>query len=181
MKQVISRFPPREIAIPLFETFHQHCETNYFHYDREWFDNLVESFYATPSVPGEHFSCDVVCLMLVVLAGASLFSHLNQMQDPSGSDAIRDEIPGREFYRLAQIIMPRAIAIGSLASIQGCLVAGLYLQPSDERDTAYVYLGISLRMAIASHMHRKANTKLHSPRLVEIRNRVFWTIYLNER
>jgi hypothetical protein len=47
--------------------------------------------------------------------------------------------------------------MGSLASIQACLTAGIYLLPSDERNTAYVYLGIALRMAIASRMHRNTH------------------------
>ncbi|CZR69767.1 uncharacterized protein PAC_19667 [Phialocephala subalpina] len=180
LKQVISRFPSIEVANPLFETFHQHCETNYFYFDSEWFKDLVKSFYATPPASEARVGCDIVCLMLVVLAGASQFAHLNQMQDSSFSDAMTDETPGHVFYRLAHIIMPRAIAMGSLASIQACLIAGIYLLPSDERNTAYVYLGTALRMAIASRMHRNT-TEGRSPRLLEIRNRVFWTIYLNER
>jgi hypothetical protein len=181
LKQVIGQFPSIEVAIPLFETFHQHCETNYFYFDSEWFKDLVKSFYATPPASEPRVGCDIVCLMLVVLAGASQFTHLNQMQDSTFSDATTDEIPGHVFYRLAQIIMPRAIAMGSLASIQACLIAGIYLLPSDERNTAYVYLGIALRMAIASRMHRNTHAERCSPRLLEIRNRVFWTIYLNER
>ncbi|KUJ13205.1 uncharacterized protein LY89DRAFT_784958 [Mollisia scopiformis] len=180
LKQVMSRFPSMEVANPLFETFYQHCETNYFYFDDEWFKELVKTFYAAPPASEARLDCDIVCLMLVVLAAASLFAHLDQMQDPSFSDVITNEIPGHVFYRLAQIIMPKSIAIGSLASIQACLIAGLYLLPSDDRNTAYVYLGMALRMAIANHMHRNS-TERCSPRLQEIRNRVFWTIYLNER
>jgi len=178
LKQVISQFPSKEVAIPLFETFYQHCETNYFYFDNGWFKDLIKSFYATPQ---PRVGCDIVFLLLVVLASASQFTHLNQIQDSSLSDATTDEIPGLVFYRLAQLIMPRAIATGSLACIQACLITGIYLLPSDERSTAYVYLGIALRMAIASRMHRNTYTERCSPRLLEIRNRVFWTIYLNER
>jgi hypothetical protein len=140
---------------------------------------LVRSFYTTLPGSEPRVDCDIMCLMLVVLAGACQFTHLNQ--NPPLSGFITEEIPGHVYYRLAQIIMPRAIAIGSLASIQACLIAGLYLMPSDERGTAYVYLGIALRMAIASRMHQNSHTERYSPRLQEIRNRVFWTIYLNER
>jgi hypothetical protein len=167
--------------MPLFETFHQHCHTNYFYFEKGWFKDLVRRFYTTLPGSEPRVDCDVLCLMLVVLASACQFTHLNQMQDASFSDVIADKIPGRVYYRLAQMIMPRAIAIGSLASIQACLIAGGYLMPSDERNTAYVYLGIALRIAIASRMHHNTHTERCSPRLQEIRNRVFWTIYLNER
>jgi hypothetical protein len=104
LKQVIGQFPSIEVAIPLFEIFHQHCETNYFYFDSEWFKDLVKSFYATPPASEPRVGYDIVCLMLVVLAGASQSTHLNQMQDSSFSDATTDEIPRHVFYRLAQII-----------------------------------------------------------------------------
>jgi len=170
-----------EIATTMLETFNQCCQSNYFYFDIEWLNKLIKNFYEPLPASEPRASCDTVCLMLVVFAVARQFEHLNEMQDSSLLDTMSDQMPGQELYRLAQIIMPRAIAIGSLASIQACLMGAIYLLPSDDRSTAYVYFGIALRMAIASGMHRTTNTEHYSPRHLEIRNRVFWTVYLNER
>jgi hypothetical protein len=181
LKQVVGQFPAIEVAIPLFEIFQQYGETNYFYFDRQWFKESIQSFYATAPASGAGVGCDIVCLMLVVLATSSQFTYLNQMRGYLSPDAARDENPWHIFYQLSQMIMPRVIAMGTLPSIQACLIAAVYLMSSDQRNTAYVYLGVALRMAIASHMHRNTHRESYSSRLSEIRNRVFWTIYLNER
>lgn len=70
--------------------------------DSQWFEDVVKSFYPNSLTSEERVGCNIVYLMLVV-ADASQFTRLNQMQDSTFSVATTDEIPGQVFHRLAQI------------------------------------------------------------------------------
>jgi hypothetical protein len=177
--KALNEFPPQAISSFLVSTFFYYVETTFFYCDREWFQEMLASVYVkNPSV------CVVddtfVCFALFVFAFGSQFAHLRsatELQDPFLS-AID---PGKRFYDAAQTLIPHVISKSSLKGIQVCLLAGLYNLPSNLADTSYLYLGIAVRMSIASGLHRKTSIESLDQRLVEVRNRLWWSVYCIDR
>lgn len=121
-----------------------------------------------------------VCFALLVFAFGSQFAHLrsnSNAQDPLAS--VSD--PGRRFYEASQTLIPRVISRCTLKGIQVCLLIGLYNLPSNLPDTSYLYLGIAMRMAIASGLHRVTTAARLDERMVEVRNRLWWSLYCIDR
>jgi hypothetical protein len=177
--QALQEFPPQEIASFLVSTFFYYVEATFCYCDREWFLHTLTTVYngsASPQMADDAF----VCFALLVFAFGSQFAHLRsstESQDPLPT--VVD--PGRRFYDAAQTLIPRVIAKCTLKGIQVCLLAGLYNLPSNLPDTSYLYLGIAMRMSIASGLHRKTTASSLDQRLVEVRNRLWWTVYCIDR
>ncbi|KAL3486313.1 hypothetical protein BJX62DRAFT_228833 [Aspergillus germanicus] len=69
------------------------------------------------------------------------------------------------------------------AGILGIEVMGLiafYLQCADRKEDAYIYAGMGLRIAISMGLHRENSTSLTRSERVHC-NRLWWTIYMQER
>lgn len=180
ISQALEKFPPKDIADFLVHNFFYYAETTFYYCDREGFKESLANIYSGDPLSNE-IDGSFVCLALLIFAMGSQFSHL-------GSEAKSDvelftmiSDPGARFYKAAQTLMPTIIAKCSLRGIQVCLLASLYNLPSNVPDTAYLYIGMAMRMAIASGLHRKTSGSSLDPRLVEVRNRLWWTIYCIER
>lgn len=117
-----------------------------------------------------------MCLALLIFAFGSQFAHL-QCGTKSQEPLLSIEDPGKIFYEVAQTLIPSIIAKCTLKGIQVCLLAGLYNLPSNLPDTAYLYLGMAVRMSIASGLHRKTSEASLNPRVREVRNRLWWSVY----
>jgi hypothetical protein len=93
--------------------------------------------------------------------------------------------PGWRFYELSRRFLPDIICSSSMTSIQVCILQGIFLPSTKSRDAGYNMLGIALRMAINIGMHRSFNATTTSPRLHphvrELRNRLWWSVYVAER
>lgn len=126
----------------------------------------------------------------MVLAVGTQFAHMesstpvNRLSSgPSIGDGHRfseDEV-GLTFYQFASKLLPDIIATASVRSVQACLLIGTYLLPLDTSGLSYTYFGLALKMAIQNGMHRRYHGEGLSPRMLEVRNRVFWTAYTIEK
>jgi len=156
-------------------TFFYYVETTFFYCDRDWFHATLNSVY-TGADSGGAVDDAFICFALLVFAFGSQFAHLRSratFQDslPSNLD------PGKRFYDCGQKLIPRIIATCTLKGIQVCLLAGLYNLPYNLPDTSYLYLGMAMRMSIASGLHRKTLDATLDPRTMEVRNRLWWSVY----
>ncbi|GAB1195143.1 hypothetical protein APSETT444_004397 [Aspergillus pseudonomiae] len=102
---------------------------------------------------------------------------LSSMEDHHFSE---DEV-GLTFYQFASKLVPDILATVSIRSVQACLLIGTYLLPLDTSGLCYTYFGLALKMAIQNGMHRRYQGEGLSPRMIEVRNRVFWTAYTIEK
>lgn len=126
----------------------------------------------------------------MVLAVGTQFAHMESATPVNKlpSDAVsaddrhfsEDEV-GLTFYQYALKLLPDIIATASVRSVQACLLIGTYLLPLDTSGLCYTYFGLALKLAIQNGMHRKYHGEGLSPRIVEVRNRVFWTAYTIEK
>jgi hypothetical protein len=117
------------------------------------------------------------CIALLVLAIGSQFSHF---QSPERSSNIQPN-PGILFYKAARRLFPGVIAKYSLEAVEASLLMTIFLLPSNARDLAYYYLSLSLKIAIGNDYHRIVTESNISPQMLEIRHRLWWSIYSLER
>ncbi|TVY44085.1 putative transcriptional regulatory protein [Lachnellula occidentalis] len=177
--EALKEFPPQEIAWFLASTFFYYVEATFFYCDREWFYETLTTIYAGNTAKNTTDDA-FVCFALLVFAFGSQFADLRS------NTKIQDHLPviidpGKRFYDIAQTLIPRIIVKCSLKGIQVCLLAGLYNLPSNLPDTSYLYLGMAMRMSIASGLHRKTSATSIDQRLIEVRNRLWWSVYCIDR
>uniref|UniRef100_A0A8H7TTE2 Xylanolytic transcriptional activator regulatory domain-containing protein n=1 Tax=Bionectria ochroleuca TaxID=29856 RepID=A0A8H7TTE2_BIOOC len=89
--------------------------------------------------------------------------------------------PGWRFYEVSRRLLPDIVSSSSMASIQVCLLQGIYLPSTTSRDAGYNLLGLALRMAINMGLHRHFVSESIHPDIRELRNRLWWSIYVADR
>ncbi|KAL6249524.1 hypothetical protein RBB50_003377 [Rhinocladiella similis] len=124
----------------------------------------------------------ILAIILSVFAVGTQYAHLQ----PSSKE--RNEINskleselGSSFYQKAARMLPDLIHLGSLESVQACLVLGLYSLPVDACGLGYIYLNLAIRLAQQNGMHRQDSDHIFSPQLSQIRKEVWWTAYCMEK
>jgi proline utilization trans-activator len=115
-----------------------------------------------------------VCEVLLVFAIGRLLQA--RMDDAS-------ELPDTAFFREAMKYLPALSDLRrqNVLGIEVMGLAALYLQIVDRKDDAYIYSNTAQRLAIGHGMHR-ANTDRNLRRSEVVhRNRLWWSIYMQER
>ncbi|KAJ5596328.1 hypothetical protein N7450_002786 [Penicillium hetheringtonii] len=168
----ITCLPPRYVAEFLVQIFFKYAQTNNFYVEEDWLCEKLNICYTNPS---DLSSDDAVCTYGIAHAGK--LSPSDAAQDHHFSE---DEV-GLTFYQFASKLLPDIIANASVRSVQACLLIGTYLLPLDTSGLCYTYFGLALKLAIQNGMHRRYHGEGLSPRMIEVRNRVFWTSYTIEK
>lgn len=68
-----------------------------------------------------------------------------------------------------------------MTSVQVCVLQGIFLPSTQSRDAGYNLLGLALRMAVNMGMHRSFGADSLHPHVRELRNRLWWSVYVAER
>lgn len=179
--KVVDRFPPKSVADFLSQQFFRNSEANYHYMDRSLFQQRLDTYYISDSSRMIEPDPGFTCLILMVFAMGSRFAAVEIPSTSKIGDAASKHGPGTAFYEQAKLLLPDVITQCSLESIQVCFLFGLFLLPSSTSDLAYVYQGTALKMAIANGMHQKAIDKALENRVVELRNRLWWSMFASER
>ncbi|KAF7716021.1 Fungal specific transcription factor involved in L-proline catabolism [Penicillium ucsense] len=185
----VTCLPPRYVADFLVQIFFKYAQTNNFYVEEDWLRQKMAICYTNPA----ELSTDdagAVCALLMVLAVGTQFAHMESTtpvnrQPPTTTTDLdhhfsEDEV-GLTFYQFASKLLPDIIATASVRSVQACLLIGTYLLPLDTSGLCYTYFGLALKLAIQNGMHRKYHGEGLSARMIETRNRVFWTAYTIEK
>lgn len=185
----ITCLPPRYVADFLVQIFFKYAQTNNFYIEEDWLIEKLSVCYNDP----DSLSFDdagAVCCILMVLAVGTQFAHMESSTPmnrlPSGTTSNQDhhfseDEVGLTFYQFASKLLPDIIATASVRSVQACLLIGTYLLPLDTSGLCYTYFGLALKLAIQNGMHRRYHGEGLSPRMIEVRNRVFWTSFTIEK
>ncbi|KAJ5105703.1 hypothetical protein NUU61_003050 [Penicillium alfredii] len=185
----INCLPPRYVADFLVQIFFKYAQTNNFYVEEDWLREKLAVCYTNPSSLSSD-DAGAVCSILMVLAVGTQFAHMESPTPvnclPSDSAAAEDQHfsedeVGLTFYQFASKLLPEIITTASVRSVQACLLIGTYLLPLDTSGLCYTYFGLALKLAIQNGMHRRYHGEGLSPRMVEVRNRVFWTAYTIEK
>ncbi|CAH0014863.1 unnamed protein product [Clonostachys rhizophaga] len=68
-----------------------------------------------------------------------------------------------------------------MTSVQACVLHGGYLVGTSAHDVAYNMHGLAVRMAINMGMHRSVSSDMLHPLVLELRNRLWWSVYTRDR
>ncbi|RJE17584.1 Transcription factor [Aspergillus sclerotialis] len=185
----VTCLPPRYVADFLVQIFFKYAQTNNFYVEEDWLRDKLNTCYMDPASLTSN-DAGSVCAILMVLAVGTQFAHMESAtpvnrlsMDASAAEDhhfSEDEV-GLTFYQFALKLLPDIIATASVRSVQACLLIGTYLLPLDTSGLCYTYFGLALKLAIQNGMHRKYHGEGLSARMIEIRNRVFWTAYTIEK
>ncbi|KAM0544500.1 hypothetical protein ACHAPJ_011794 [Fusarium lateritium] len=91
--------------------------------------------------------------------------------------------PGSEYFMRAMELFPDASGLyqDPILSIEVCCGLALYLQAVDHRNSAYVYLGLALRIALSQGLHRDIVGEFPDDPEVERYRNAWWTLYILDR
>ncbi|CAI7597913.1 unnamed protein product [Penicillium glandicola] len=208
---VLSAMPPRDVVDFLVTTFFRSAQANYFYIHPDLFANKLDSFYSgknefdSQTPLNSQRSIEFISVLFMVFAIGSQFAEVknagtDDMNNESNEtrsafmngtgpnyDFSRIDIPvpspspGWRFYEVSKRFLSDIICSTSMTSIQVCVLQGIFLPSTKNRDAGYNLLGVALRMAVNMGLHRSfAGSVLH-PRVRELRNRLWWSVYVAER
>lgn len=130
--------------------------------------------------PGSAHSKDQgwLCHWLAIVALGELY---NGTIAPSGDDTV----PGSDYYNQSVALLPQVAEMPDVQYISTLCLLCLFAFSMNRTSTAYMYVGISLRAALALNLHRDPNEcpidgRSLSETEAEHRRRLFWTVYYQD-
>ncbi|CAG9947185.1 unnamed protein product [Clonostachys rosea f. rosea IK726] len=94
----------------------------------------------------------------------------------SGPNSMRNDLP---FFKEARKHLSMDILEkGSLSYVQALTLLANYMQKRNKPNAGFILIGIAFSMALAIGLHREFDTPTTSPFTMEIRRRVWWTLFV---
>jgi Fungal specific transcription factor domain len=135
--------------------------------------------------PGEFYSkhAAVISIILIIFAIGTQYAYLDstthKAADNSDPGSLEEELV--TMFNEEIRLLPEIIESSSLERVQAYLLFAAYSLPIDSSGLRYIYLSLTIRLAMQNGMHRKYTGNALHPSMIEIRNRVWWTAYTMER
>ncbi|KAJ5973083.1 transcriptional regulator family: Fungal Specific TF [Penicillium vulpinum] len=184
--ETMTHLPPRPIAEFLISMFFKYVEINSFYMERRWIgEKLALCYSSTTTYTAIDFPW--VCSVFVVLAIGTQVAHMEDEKPKLPSETTEElnwcseDSVGLVFYHAACKLIPDILLVASQESVQVFLLLATYSLPVSTGGLAYTYYGLAMKMAIQNGMHRKYQGGNCDSRTIEIRNRLFWTVYTVEK
>ncbi|EXK38445.1 hypothetical protein FOMG_08837 [Fusarium oxysporum f. sp. melonis 26406] len=91
--------------------------------------------------------------------------------------------PGNEFFQEALNRMPDLSSLRKqgVLGIELMGLSALYLQIADRKEDAYLYASTALRLSLGLSLHKSGSYRSHRRSEAVHRNRLWWSIYMQER
>ncbi|KAL5410024.1 hypothetical protein PMIN04_010794 [Paraphaeosphaeria minitans] len=179
VEKALQKFPPKPVAEFLTNICMDLGTDCFFYHNQKFFRRELSQLYAEPSC-SLRSDCNFVCQALMEFALGSQFAALVS-QEANLKIIALDQDPGRAFYEAARNLVPFVLESSTLRSIQTLFMMGVYLLPAKARSTAFMYMGMAMRMAIGHGLHRNQVDPAHSEEEREIRHRMWWALFSLER
>lgn len=173
--------PPPQIGRRLFAAQYTYIGTIFAFTDPDSFDmELAAAFNSKPDLWDTN-ACLAYAKVLIILAFGKMYS-INEWLDYRGP-------PGIEYFTEALQLLPDTYEKGSILCVETLALAGYFFQNLNQPDTAFIYIGMALRMAISLGLHQEASQYLDpnhphhglDEATREHRRRVWWSIYSLDR
>ncbi|KAH8653604.1 fungal-specific transcription factor domain-containing protein [Xylariales sp. PMI_506] len=198
----LAAMPPRNVVDFLANTFFRFAQGNCFYVHPEIFSRKLAAFYngthefETSDSLSSRRSTEFICVLFMVFAIGSQFADvgIKSSGEVPRTDAGFTTLdystikvpqptqnPGWRFYEVSKRLLPDVICSSSMTSIQVCVLQGIFLPSTSRRNAGYNILGLALRMAINMGMHRSSGVSSLHPHVCELRNRLWWSVYIAER
>ncbi|RDW63552.1 hypothetical protein BP6252_11097 [Coleophoma cylindrospora] len=187
LSAVTQWFPPQPVAEFLISIFFKYGQTNYFYVEEKWATAQLQRIYKEKS-SGSSDDSPVWCIILMLLAIGTQFVDLDSVEhseqsvdSPSHDDSAAEDDVGVTLYKQAVKLIPDVLTIASMESVQAFLLLGVYTLPLDTSGLSYTYLGMAIKMAIQNGMHRRYSGISLDEHALEVRKRLWWTVYTLEK
>lgn len=165
--------PPIDIARQLFAAQYTYIGTIFSFTDPAAFELLVQEAYQGPPELADRDACLAYAKLLVILAFGKMYS-VNQWIDYNGP-------PGFEYFTYALEVLPDIHEEGTVLFVETLALVGYFMQNLNRRDTAFLYIGMALRMAITLGLHQESSSPGLDDVTREHRRRVWWSVYSLDR
>ncbi|KAL4742946.1 fungal-specific transcription factor domain-containing protein [Aspergillus similis] len=172
--------PPRAVADFLISVCLTHASDVFFYLDQAQFLADVDQLYTEPASP-LRLDTGFICLVLSVLALGSQWTDLERPSSFSATLLPDGRDPGRGFHEEARSLIPDLMDRTSLTSVQAPFILGVYSLPDRALGSAYSYMGLALRKAVALEIHQQADDTGMSEHERQVRCRLWWAVYSLER
>ena len=186
MTEAIAQLPPEPIATFLVGVFFKYAEGNTFYLEKDWIYEKLKLCY-DPTTELSANDIPWLCSLFSVLAIGTQMAHMEDdgsNPDPSETEDIAvcsEDSVGVVFYHVASKLVPDVILAASYESVQAFLLLATWALPVSTGGLSYTYFGLAMKMAIQNGMHRKYAGGCCDSRTIELRNRLFWTVYTLEK
>lgn len=167
------QLPPFDFAKRLYLAQHAYIGTIFSFLDEHSFNQRLKHVYASPPDPASRDDCLVYCQILLVFAFGQMYS-VNQWTGNEGP-------PGFHYFKHALQFLPDAREDGSILFAEVLSYVAYYMQTINRRDSAYLYIGLALRMAISLGLHQEVLDQDMDVHERERRRRLWWSTYSLER
>ncbi|KAI8169784.1 hypothetical protein K4K49_010941 [Colletotrichum sp. SAR 10_70] len=168
--------PSEDEGRKLFESMSFFIGYTQHHIDTREFSDRLAFFYANLGDPSQTQTPWYLEMVLVFAIG-KLFSGAFDGDDEEVG------LPGEGMFRYVQGRLPslsELFGLGKLG-VEIHALAAVYLQNANRKEEAYLYISSALRLATTHGYHRNSGTKhLLQSEKVHL-NRLWWTVYMQER
>ncbi|KAM0241774.1 hypothetical protein ACHAPO_001468 [Fusarium lateritium] len=167
------KLPPRHEAQRLLDTALFYIGQSQHHIDAREFSDKMWAFYQNRDDPAQLESLWVLEMILMIAIG-TLFD-----ADPEGND----EFSGVVLFDYAHRNVPTLsdLRFKGKIGIEIFALFAIYLGNMNRKEEAYLYISTAMRLAISQKYHRVCGTRhLMQSERVHM-NRLWWTIYMQER
>ncbi|KAF6809169.1 fungal specific transcription factor domain-containing protein [Colletotrichum plurivorum] len=169
--------PSEEEARRLFESMSFFIGYTQHHVDTREFSDRLAFFYANLHEDQTQKKTPWYLEMLLVFAVGKLFS------GSFDGDGETEGIPGWDTFRHVEGRMPSLSGLYEMGAlgVEVQALAAVYLQNANRKEEAYLYISSALRLAMTYGYHRSSGTRhLLQSEKVHL-NRLWWTVYMQER
>jgi hypothetical protein len=165
--------PPMQVARRWYATHYAYIGTIFAFSTKEWFEQELMKAYNGPPNLSNPEACLAYTKVLTILAFGQMYS-VNQWNSCDGP-------PGFELFRHAMQYLPTFHEDSSILFVETLALVGYYMQNLGERDSAFLYVGAALRMAISLALHQEVRSMQLDDVQKERRRRVWWSVYSMDR
>ncbi|PYI03106.1 C6 transcription factor [Aspergillus sclerotiicarbonarius CBS 121057] len=170
----ISGLPSLEHALYMVSTVQFHFSHLYRLFDEDEFIRHLHEFYDDAETKVQESRLWYV-QFLVILAFGEAF--LDPVRDHANTTS------WTKYFSRAMSLLPDITGLWQepTLAIEVLALIALYFHSVDMRDTAYCYIGHSIRMALVEGFHRALPVDQLGRRLVDRCSNIWWTVYILDR
>ncbi|GKZ91399.1 hypothetical protein AnigIFM59636_003652 [Aspergillus niger] len=170
----ISGLPSLEHALYMVSTVQFHFTHLYRLFDEDEFYRHLYEFYDDAVAKVQERRLWYVQFLIILAFGEAFLDPVRNHTNTAG---------WTKYFSRAMSLLPDITGLWQdpTLAIEVLALIGLYFHSVDMRDTAYCYIGHSMRMALVEGFHRALPVNQLGRKLVERCSNIWWTVYILDR
>lgn len=184
-KPVKIRLPPYNHSLYLIQRLESVIGHEQHYFRRRELRAKVARMHQNPELP-ESKDHGWLCHWLSILALAELYTNNAETQIRSPKEPVEESElpPGIEYYDQSVALLQRVADTPDIQYVETLCLLTLFAFSLGRVNTAYMYVGLSMRAALSLDLHRDPLDSVQRSNLplaeLEHQKRVFWTVYYQD-